>query len=446
MATSPVDPARPKMKGFYDKASLRPPGSFEVAFPDAAEKMRKVIMQLKEGKIDPISFPQAQTRLENPTPETAGRSLQSIQWRICEPLGERGTRGTRALLRGPLGFRPRPFERRFPPQLGPLLGAVLSQISPGLFLDLGVWPCALRESRLLLVWPRLFSNWSLRSAQHLAPPRLLGACHRPASLRWPAASPCLTAWWNAAGLAGSPGGTQQAWLLSLGRPGSASEECIRPSNASSRGASGWAPPATSRAVTLPFSLQSRPASLPAASRRSLGVSAAEDATPQFATSRWTAQLPKEEITYSWRFAGGGLRTQDLTYFREMPRAQGYLARIRPVQPTHRGTFSCVITHDQRALARLYFFLNVTGPPPRGETKLQASFREVLRWAPREAEVIESWRPSLGELLARPEALTPSNQCLLAAIAALASAGVTLLACYCMDNRLSGAKVGAVIRE
>lgn len=55
-----------------------------------------------------------------------------------------------------------------------------------------------------------------------------------------------------------------------------------------------------------------------------------------------------------------LRTQDLTYFREMPRAQGYLARIRPVQPTHRGTFSCVITHDQRALARLYFFLNGAG--------------------------------------------------------------------------------------
>ncbi|XP_039695497.1 sperm acrosome membrane-associated protein 6 isoform X11 [Pteropus medius] len=149
------------------------------------------------------------------------------------------------------------------------------------------------------------------------------------------------------------------------------------------------------------------------------------------------QLPKEEITYSWRFAGGGLRTQDLTYFREMPRAQGYLARIRPVQPTHRGTFSCVITHDQRALARLYFFLNVTGPPPRGETKLQASFREVLRWAPREAEVIESWRPSLGELLARPEALTPSNQCLLAAIAALASAGVTLLAWVFFRWYLSG---------
>ncbi|XP_032468691.1 sperm acrosome membrane-associated protein 6 isoform X3 [Phocoena sinus] len=69
------------------------------------------------------------------------------------------------------------------------------------------------------------------------------------------------------------------------------------------------------------------------------------------------QLPKEEITYSWKFAGGGLRTQDLSYFREIPRARGYLARIRPVQPTHRGTFSCVITHDQRPLARLYFFLN-----------------------------------------------------------------------------------------
>lgn len=69
---------------------------------------------------------------------------------------------------------------------------------------------------------------------------------------------------------------------------------------------------------------------------------------------------------------------------------------------------------------------MTGPPPRGETELQITFREVLHWAPREAEMIEPWRPSLGELLARPEALTRSNQCLLAAIAALASASVTLL--------------------
>nr|KAF6274991.1 sperm acrosome associated 6 [Myotis myotis] len=139
------------------------------------------------------------------------------------------------------------------------------------------------------------------------------------------------------------------------------------------------------------------------------------------------QLPKEEITYSWKFAEGGVRTQDTSYFRDMPRAHGYLARIRPVQPTHRGTFSCVITHDQLPLARLYFFLNVTGPPPRGETELQVAFREVLRWAPREAEGVEPWRPSLGELLAKPEALTLSNLGLLAAAAALASAGVTLLA-------------------
>lgn len=70
---------------------------------------------------------------------------------------------------------------------------------------------------------------------------------------------------------------------------------------------------------------------------------------------------------------------------------------------------------------------MTGPPPRGETELQVAFREVLRWAPREAEGVEPWRPSLGELLAKPEALTPSNLGLLAAAAALASAGVTLLA-------------------
>lgn len=49
----------------------------------------------------------------------------------------------------------------------------------------------------------------------------------------------------------------------------------------------------------------------------------------------------------------------------MPRAHGYLARIRPVQPTHRGTFSCVITHDQLPLARLYFFLNGAGGAGRG---------------------------------------------------------------------------------
>ena len=45
----------------------------------------------------------------------------------------------------------------------------------------------------------------------------------------------------------------------------------------------------------------------------------------------------------------------------------------------------------------------------------------MRWAPREGEMIEPWTPSLGELLARPEALTPGNQCLLAVAVALASA-------------------------
>lgn len=76
MAASPVEPARPKMKGFYYKASLRPPGSFEVAFPDAAEKMRKVIMQLKEGKT-PHLFPPGTDTMKKPTPEPDGRSLQS---------------------------------------------------------------------------------------------------------------------------------------------------------------------------------------------------------------------------------------------------------------------------------------------------------------------------------------------------------------------------------
>ncbi|XP_013364330.1 PREDICTED: uncharacterized protein LOC102004982 isoform X4 [Chinchilla lanigera] len=147
-------------------------------------------------------------------------------------------------------------------------------------------------------------------------------------------------------------------------------------------------------------------------------------------------LPEEETTYSWSFAGG-LRTRDASYFRDLPRAHGYLARIRPVQPTHRGTFCCVILHDQRPLARLYFFLNVTGPPPRGETQLQVTFREVLRWAPRDAEMVEPWRPSLGELLARPDALTLGNLALLAAVIALASACATVLVWMFFRWYLSG---------
>ncbi|XP_059101003.1 sperm acrosome membrane-associated protein 6 isoform X5 [Peromyscus eremicus] len=149
------------------------------------------------------------------------------------------------------------------------------------------------------------------------------------------------------------------------------------------------------------------------------------------------QLPESELTYSWKFAAGGLRTQDVSYFRDVPGAHGYLARIRPVQPTHRGTFSCVILHDQRPLARLYFYLNVTGPPPPGETELQVTFREVMNWTPREAETIEPWRPSLGELLARPSALTLDNLFLIAATAAFVSAGVTMLVWVFFRWYLSG---------
>lgn len=76
MAASSVEPARPKMKGFYYKASLRPPGSFEVAFPDAAEKMRKVIMQLKEGKT-PHLFPPGTDTMKK-THSRARRPLPSV--------------------------------------------------------------------------------------------------------------------------------------------------------------------------------------------------------------------------------------------------------------------------------------------------------------------------------------------------------------------------------
>lgn len=69
---------------------------------------------------------------------------------------------------------------------------------------------------------------------------------------------------------------------------------------------------------------------------------------------------------------------------------------------------------------------MTGPPPRGDTELQLALQEVLRWSQPDGVTVEPWRPSLGELLAQPGALSLGNQYLLAAVAALASASVTLL--------------------
>ncbi|XP_069856939.1 sperm acrosome membrane-associated protein 6 isoform X6 [Dipodomys merriami] len=138
------------------------------------------------------------------------------------------------------------------------------------------------------------------------------------------------------------------------------------------------------------------------------------------------QLPKEDISYSWKFAKGGVRTQDMSYFRDLPRARGSVARIRPAKPVHAGTYSCVIRHDVRPVARLYFFLNVTGPPPRAETELQVTFREVVRWSRKEPEVVEPWKPGLGELLTNPWALTWEDLCLLAALVAVMVASLTVL--------------------
>lgn len=72
------------------------------------------------------------------------------------------------------------------------------------------------------------------------------------------------------------------------------------------------------------------------------------------------KVPGALKLFSHSPAAPQVRTRDVSYFRDVPGAHGYLARIRPVHPKHSGTFSCVILHDQRPLARLYFYLNGTG--------------------------------------------------------------------------------------
>ncbi|XP_031819146.1 sperm acrosome membrane-associated protein 6 [Sarcophilus harrisii] len=132
-----------------------------------------------------------------------------------------------------------------------------------------------------------------------------------------------------------------------------------------------------------------------------------------------------EVTYAWMFAGN-IRTRDLSYFRVLPRAQDVFARIRPVRPSHRGTFSCLISFDQQRLARLFFFLNVTAGKPQVELGLQTIFGMVLKARGSKADCPEPWRPSFSALLAHPRALTTRNLCLLGLAAGLGATTLILL--------------------
>ncbi|XP_012589057.1 PREDICTED: uncharacterized protein LOC105854458 isoform X5 [Condylura cristata] len=148
-------------------------------------------------------------------------------------------------------------------------------------------------------------------------------------------------------------------------------------------------------------------------------------------------LPHKDVTYIWKFAEG-VRTQQQMYFRDLEHSGGSVARIRPALPSHRGTFSCSIFDDELLLARVYFYLNVTGPGSRDQTDLQITFREVLNWSSQpDRELPEPWNPSLLELLTRPDALTPDNWWLLVAIAALQSASLTLLGWVVWEWYISG---------
>ncbi|XP_027713986.1 sperm acrosome membrane-associated protein 6 [Vombatus ursinus] len=146
---------------------------------------------------------------------------------------------------------------------------------------------------------------------------------------------------------------------------------------------------------------------------------------QAAFSCSTSFSTPSELTYTWLFAGN-IRTRDLSYFRVMPRARDVFARIRPVRPPHRGTFSCLLSSDEQPLARLFFFLNVTAGKAQHETELQTLFRAVLKAKRSKADCPEPWRPSFSTLLAHPGALTPGNLCLLGLAAGLGTTGFVLL--------------------
>lgn len=75
-----------------------------------------------------------------------------------------------------------------------------------------------------------------------------------------------------------------------------------------------------------------------------------------------------------------VRTRDMSYFRDVPQAHASLARIRPVQPTHSGTFCCTISHDQLPVARLFFFLKGARGAARGAGQRGAGARGELTGA------------------------------------------------------------------
>ncbi|KAM4801488.1 sperm acrosome membrane-associated protein 6 [Urocitellus parryii] len=370
---------RPPLQG-----PLHSPGSFEDAFRAAAEEMKKAILQLKEGKIDSNLLPAPDTH----------------RWKT--PL---------------LKTLTTPYNPLVDSELEPLVGSCPSRLhhsaSGPAPWTAGVLPV---PSVLARCGPDL--SRPLPGCQCVPPP--------PLSERFPLQLDLLSGldWpylFNSRSCRLSPSGDFSG---SNASPLSAVQPCVPPCGVQEVARRFFCNKCFSSLCKLPLDCPVQDVTV------NRGEQAMFSCVVGF-------QLPPEEVTYTWKFAAGGMRTRDVSYFREVPQARGYLARIRPVQPKHRGTFSCVIKHDQRPLARLYFFLNVTGPPPRGETELQVAFREVVSWAPRDAEMIEPWRPSLGELLARPEALTLGNLCMLAAVAALASAMATVLVWMFFRWYLSG---------
>lgn len=134
-------------------------------------KYRRSLHSLKKVEQIPSPSPRHAQRLRRLSlVQYPGRlsSVSSISSILAQPASLGGPLWTRSLSQHrPLWVWSCPFGQRFS-LLGPLLGMVLSQMSPDLFLDLWVWPCPHCEgfpiqlgllSGLLPAWPHLFSNW-----------------------------------------------------------------------------------------------------------------------------------------------------------------------------------------------------------------------------------------------------------------------------------------------
>ncbi|XP_030069223.1 sperm acrosome membrane-associated protein 6 [Microcaecilia unicolor] len=136
-------------------------------------------------------------------------------------------------------------------------------------------------------------------------------------------------------------------------------------------------------------------------------------------------IPKD-ITVVWKFAKN-LKTQDLSYFKDLFSGEDLFILIKPTKPYHQGTYCCQIQDGPDILARNYFYVNVTAFSTAANAKLQELFYSVVD-ADEDVALLsqQTFSTSFYDLLLQPDFLRRTSVILIMVAIALFTMLFTLL--------------------